>query len=101
MLIAKVNASKETVGITAGGCSKTKIAVMVASTIHAWLVGYTKAVGAVVLPKTIRADMTARLALIPFDIAIGKVFPRIVVLRLMLVSHGEVETTLVKAADTD
>ena len=84
MLIADMEATKELVGITADTGSDADIAVMVASANDTRLIGSTHAPSTVVLPEGIRADMTARRTFVPFEITIDKVFPRIVVLGLML-----------------
>ena len=84
MLIAHMESTKELIGITAYTGSDTDIAVMVASTYHTRFIGSTHAPSAVVLPEGIRADMPTGGTFVPFEIAINKVFPRIVVLGLML-----------------
>ena len=84
MLIAHMKATKELVGITADTGSDADIAVMVASTNDTRLIGSTYAPSAVVLPEGIRADMPTGGTFVPFEIAIDEVFPRIVVLGLML-----------------
>jgi hypothetical protein len=84
MLIADMEATKELVGITADTGSDTDIAVMVTSTYHTGLIGSTYAPSTVVFPEGIRADMPTGGTFVPFEIAIDEVFPRIVVLGLML-----------------
>ena len=84
MLIADMEATKELVGITADTGPDADIAVMVTPTHHTGLIGSTHAPSAVVLPEGIRADMPTGGTFVPFEIAIDEVFPRIVVLGLML-----------------
>jgi hypothetical protein len=96
MLISHMEAAKELVGITADTCSYTKVAVVVTSTHYTWLVGCTYTPSIVVSPKGFRTDMTTRLAFIPFEIAIDKVFPGIVVLSLMFPRQGGIKSILIE-----
>jgi hypothetical protein len=84
MLIPHMEAAKELVGITADTGSYSDIAVMVSSTYHTRFVGCTYAPCAVVLPKGFRADVATRRTFIPFEIAIDKILPGIMILGLML-----------------
>ena len=84
MLISHMEATKELVGIAADTRSYADIAMMVTPTYHTGLVGGTYAPSAVVLPEGLRADMATGRTLFPFEIAIDKILPGIVVLGLML-----------------
>ena len=79
-----MEAAKELVSITADTGSYADIAVMVTSTYHTRLVSCTYAPCAVVLPEGFRADVTTRWTFIPFEIAIDKKLPSIMILGLML-----------------
>jgi hypothetical protein len=96
MLIPHMEATKEFVCITADTCSDTKVAIIVASTYHTGLVGYTYAPGIVVLPERFGTDMTTRLAFVPFEIAIDKVLPSIVVLSLVFPRQGCIKAILIE-----
>src|SRR5574344_2102211 len=90
MFIADVNTAHELVGITTCRSSNTDVAIVVSSTNYARLVGNTKAITTVVVPKTFRTDMTTRFTIVPFQIDIGKVFPRIMIVSLMLVGKSQI-----------
>ena len=85
MFIAEVDAAQEPVGITACRCSDAHVAMMVASSCHTGFVGEAETITAVVVPETLRTHMTARGALVPLDISVGTILPRIVILGLMLI----------------
>ena len=59
--------------------------MMVTPTNHARLVGNTKAITTVVVPKRFRTDMIAGSTFIPFDIDVCKILPGIMILCLMFV----------------
>jgi hypothetical protein len=84
MLISHMEAAKELVGITADTCSYADIAVMVTTTYHTRFVGCTYSPCAVVLPEGFRANVATRRTFIPFEIAIDKILPGIMILGLML-----------------
>ena len=96
MLIAHMEATKKFVGITADTGPDADIAVMVASANDTRLIGSTHAPSAVVLPEGIRADMPTGGTFVPFEIAIDKVFPGIVVLSLMLPRQGGIKSILIE-----
>ena len=96
MLISNMEAANELVCITAYTGSDADIAVVVPSTHHTGLVGDTHAPSTIVFPERIRADMTTGLAFVPFDVAIDKVLPRIVIPGLMLPRKGGIKAILIE-----
>ena len=58
--------------------------MVVSSCIDAWLIGSADTPGVVVLPEGVGTDMSAVITFLPFEVAIDKVFPGIVVLALVL-----------------
>ena len=83
VFVAGMYAAEELVCITAARGSDAQVAIVVATSHHAGLVGYAYAPCAVVVPERIGADMTTAFAVIPFQVAVHEVFPRIVVFGLM------------------
>ena len=99
MFIAEVDAAQEPVGIATSRCSDAHVAMVVASSHHTGFIGKAETITAVVVPEALRTHMTARGAFVPLDVAIGKILPRIVVLRLMLVRQRHVQSSLLQAAE--
>jgi hypothetical protein len=99
LLIAEVDATQEPVSIATCRCSYAHVAMVVASSCHTGLIGKAETITAVVVPKTLRTDMTARCALVPLDISVCKILPRIVVLRLILVGQRHVQSSLIQASE--
>ena len=96
MLISHMETTKELVGIAADTRSYADIAMMVAPTYHTGLVGSTYAPSAVVLPERLRADMATGRTIVPFEIAIDKILPGIVVLGFMLPRKSCIKAILIK-----
>ena len=99
MFIAEVDAAQEPVGIATSRCSDAHVAMVVASSHHTGFIGKAETITAVVVPEALRTHMTARGAFVPLDVAIGKILPRIVVLRLMLVRQRHVQSSLIQALE--
>ena len=54
----------------------------------------------IVSPKGVRTYVATRLALIPFDITIGEILPRVVVFCLMLIGYGHIQSSLIERTNT-
>src|SRR5574344_219545 len=100
MLIADVNTAHKLVGITTCGSSNTDVTIVVSATDNTRLVGNTKAIATIVVPETLRTDMTTRFTIVPFQIDIGKVFPRIMIVGFMLVGKSQVHSSLIEQSGT-
>ena len=85
MFIAYVNTAHKLVGITTCRSTNTDVAIVVSSTDNTRLVSYTKAIATVIVPETLRTDMTTRFTIVPFQIDIGKVFPSVMIVSLMMI----------------
>ena len=71
MFIAYVNTAHKLVGITTCRSTNTDVAIVVSSTDNTRLVSYTKAIATVIVPETLRTDMTTRFTIVPFQIDIA------------------------------
>ena len=87
MFVAYMDTTDNLVGITAYGSSNTHIAMIVSASYHTRFIGYTEIIGTVVFPKTVGANMTARSTLIPFQIHIAKILPRIMIFGFMFIGE--------------
>ena len=84
VLITQMNGSDELVGIATARSTKPDITIVVPASYYTGLVGYADSPSVVIMPERFWAYMATRLAFVPFQIAVDKVFPGIMILGLML-----------------
>ena len=96
MLISCVYAAHYAVSVRAERTAYAQVAVVVASSCHARLVGYAQAPRVVVVPERLRAHVAARSAFVPFQIYVPEIFPSVMIACLMLVSHRQVHASLIQ-----
>ena len=85
MLISGVYAAHHIVPVRAERTAYAQVAMVVASSCHARLVGYAQAPRVVVAPKRLRAYVTARSAFVPFQIHVPEILPSVMKFAFRLV----------------
>ena len=96
MLISGVYVAHHIVPVRAERTAYAQVAMVVASSCHARLVGYAQAPRVVVAPKRLRAYVTARSAFVPFQIHVPEILPSVMITCLMFVSHRQVHASLIQ-----
>ena len=78
--------------------SNPHISMMVASTIHTWLIGDTQMPGVIVVPETLLRHMTRIRIIIILYISRCEILPGIMVLDPMFIRNGRIKPSLLQCA---